>query len=110
MGDCDIVQSQANFKDFYYCRTHKEESTAVGCGGKSQDLGPITVAKAWNTTKYLANWPLRQGLVYFVDSQGSLVESLVVPPMPTKDWFIATKNGTFSGYLNDPSSWVVDYT
>lgn len=37
---CEVIKNQANFVEFYYCRTHKVECEEFGCAGTSPEISP----------------------------------------------------------------------
>lgn len=36
---CEVIENEANFKRFFYCRTHKVECQELGCEQESPKLG-----------------------------------------------------------------------
>lgn len=57
-GPCEVVKSQANHKEFHYCRSHKDECSPTGCLREApvDDTSPLSMevkVKAFQA-KYLS--------------------------------------------------------
>lgn len=133
MTNCQVVKNTANHKEFYYCREHKEECGPSGCLSKderilatiygeptppsiTQGASPPNFPTPHNAKPNVAytQWPLYRNRYYYVDTISNVLRSFRDPAnlanFAATEYFYVHKDGTFTGDLNDKSTWIIDLT
>jgi hypothetical protein len=101
---CEIVENQANWKQFFYCRTHKEEAKA-GCCPKGEQVNQVTAAEALKRLNEHRTI-VRKGFYYIPNLLRDSWDELPTAAFPLGMPFVqAPFDGYLEGVPNDQSTW-----